>query len=140
MYGTLADMVGRYGLEEITARSDRANTGELDEAIVSAVLADASSIADGYLRTRYSLPLMEPYPRELTSQVCAIARYLLWQDAASERVETDRDNAMAWLRDVAAGKVNLAIDTPRSLARETDAMIDAPAPAVSDSDMKAFLG
>jgi len=140
MYGTVADMVGRYGSEEITARSDRVNTGELDEAVVSAALADASSIADGYLRTRYTLPLTAPYPLDLIRQVCALARYELWQDAASERVETDRDNAMAWLRDVAAGKVNLAIDTPQSVAFETGAMIEAPQPAVSDADMKAFLG
>ncbi|HBY38461.1 MAG TPA: DUF1320 domain-containing protein, partial [Alteromonas sp.] len=56
-YCTTNDLIDRFGESELIALSDRDNTGSVDAQVVSAAIADASALIDGYLGGRYALPL-----------------------------------------------------------------------------------
>jgi phage gp36-like protein len=119
MYAPLADLIDRYGeraLRQLTDRGDVAAEA-VDTALVERTIADASALADGYLRARLGLPLAAP-PPALKLQVAAIAYHLLHGDRPTEESRKGYEGALAWLRDVAAGKVRLADEAPTPAAGE----------------------
>lgn len=114
MYATVADLIARYGEDELTrlTAAPDADPYVVDEAKAAVALADASATIDSYLRPRYRLPLAI-VPEILRRDTCALARYELHH--GSDRTPTDqvkaaRDEVMAWLRDVAAGRAQLDLD------------------------------
>ena len=107
-YATLTDMTTRYGESEIIEQTDLTGSGIINPAAVALVLADASALIDGYLASRYSIPLATP-PDLLVSLCCDLARYALYVDAAPDVVVSRRDQAIAALRDIAAGRLRLDV-------------------------------
>lgn len=107
-YATQADLEARYGVDELVKLTDRAEppAGVADGETVARALADASNLIDGYLAGRYTLPL-SAVPALVATWCAQIARYLLHVHGAPERVEADYRDAIAQLRDVAAGKLTL---------------------------------
>lgn len=73
---------------------------------ITQALQDASALADDYLRARYTLPLAG-LPRTLVLNVCDIARYYLYDDAATDAVTARYNQALTWLKNVASGTVTL---------------------------------
>ena len=67
---------------------------------------DAASMVDGYLSTRYTLPLLS-VPSIVTGWTADITRYKLWDEAAPEEVRRRYEYAIGQLRDLAAGKLSL---------------------------------
>lgn len=110
-YASVADLVARYGEDEIIELTDRVNAGAVDAAAAAAALADAEAEADAHLGARYPVPLAAAPPL-LVGIVCAIARYRLWADAASERVRDGYTDARRQLEGIASGKISLGIDAP----------------------------
>lgn len=81
---------------------------------IDRALLDASAYADDFLRGRYTLPLAGT-PRTLVLAVCDIARYYLYDDAATEIVTSRYKDAMAWLIKIANGSVSLdGVEAPAS--------------------------
>lgn len=79
--------------------------------------AAAAGRIDSCLRGRYLLPLDNPYPAEVIDAECAIAAYLFLSNrgfdpeaGANQNIVLRYRDAVAWLRDLAAGKVNLAVE------------------------------
>ncbi len=107
-YATLSDLVARYGEEEIAQRTDRFGAGAVDPAVAQRALSDADAEIDGYLASRYKLPL-PTVPPVLARIACAIARYRLWEDIASERVRQDYEDARRFLESLAKGTVSLGL-------------------------------
>lgn len=108
-YATIADL-------KQLALTARAVEGVLDADINAALLA-ASSVADTYLAARYAdaLPLTT-WPSALRQNVCKIAAWNLMcaigfnpNDGAHVALQLNHDAALRWFRDLAAGKVTLAI-------------------------------
>lgn len=106
MYTSQADMEDRFGAEEMIQLTDRTGTGVIDVAVLDRAIADADAEIDGYLASRYQLPLAET-PPALTRIASDIARYLLYDDAATDSVSDRYDNAVKFLRSVARGDVSL---------------------------------
>lgn len=107
-YATQQDLVDRYGLDEIVQLTDRTGTGQVDATVVARALADADAIIDAYVGLVTTLPLSSVPPR-LSQAACVIARYSLWQDGHPDRVRLDYEDAIAWLRDIAAGRASLGL-------------------------------
>ena len=105
-YATRTDLEQRYSVDEIAQRESALPDGAIDRA-----LADADALINGYLVGRYSLPL-SPVPASLPQVASAIARYDLLGDAVTERGRNDYKDAIAWLRDVQAGRVLLQDASP----------------------------
>lgn len=132
-YILIPDLLTRFGAEELAQVSDRGTprlvTAELltaaaadvdmsgwgaaDVEAVGKALAnlgqaieDAQSAIDGYLLGRYGTPMATP-PAVVKRLACDIARYYLYDDHATETVQKRYDAAIAFFRDVSAGKVSL---------------------------------
>lgn len=108
-YATQQDLIDRYGDTELIQLTDENRVGAIDATTVARALADADAEMNGYLAVRYTLPLAST-PLVLTRFACAIARYLLHDQAATEQVEKDYKNALAFLKSVSEGKVDLGLN------------------------------
>lgn len=117
IYASQADMVERYGEQELIQLTDRNNTGAIDATVLDRALADASAEIDGYLASRYQLPLTT-IPTVLVRVCSDIARYHLHDDNIPDPVDTRYKSAVDLLRQVSLGRVSLGVsdtgDTPTS--------------------------
>jgi phage gp36-like protein len=79
-----------------------------------AALLRAGDLIDSYIRGRATLPLASPYPGEIVRCNVIIAAYDLMQFRGYNPDEFDAgfraryEDCLAWLRDLSAGRVNLA--------------------------------
>ena len=76
--------------------------------MVAGALADADEVINSYLGRRYDLPLATT-PAALKRVAADVARFLLYKDDPTEAVQNAHDGALAWLKDVSAGKAVLDI-------------------------------
>lgn len=106
-YATQADMVERFGHEELAQRTDRFEGLTIDEVVLGRALADADAEIDGYLATRYALPLART-PAVLVRLACDITRYQLFGDKVPDSVRQRYEDAVGVLKRLAAGSVQLA--------------------------------
>lgn len=108
-YATLEEF-GKFGLPGVA-------TSGLADADLNDAIAGASATADSYIANRgYSLPLTV-WGQDLTRAVCQIAAWDVLvhlrgvnpEDAGHAAIAKGRDDATAWLRDVAKGVANLSV-------------------------------
>lgn len=123
-YATRLNLEQRYGTDELEQRESMLSAGAVDQA-----LQDADSRINGYLASRYSLPL-SVVPDDLPQVACALARYQLLGDAATERARKDYEDAMAWLKDVANGRVKLQSDVVQAVDNTREVVMFSGAEAV----------
>lgn len=105
-YATLADF-DIWGLPPT-------NTAGLDPTMIEGHLSSASRLADSYIGARgYALPLTQ-WGEDLRSAVCRIAAFTVLvsrginpDEPMIQATSKSRDDAIAWLRDVAKGIANL---------------------------------
>lgn len=107
-YATLDDLIERAGADEIRRIADRDRDGVPDPEVVAAALDDAGNQIDGYVGTKYSLPLAS-VPAIVRTWAVAIARYVLHRNGPPDHVETDYKDAIASLKDVARGLIALPV-------------------------------
>lgn len=119
-YATPSDLIARFGEAELIQQTDLEGTGAFDPDTVERALNDATARINGYVSSRYTLPLAA-VPDLLVSICCDLARYLLYVDAVPDLVKTRRDDAVAALRDVAAGRVHLDVGAAGDDAAPTTA-------------------
>jgi len=118
-YCTAQDMIDRFGEPELLQLTDRAGVGVIDDQALGLAINDASAQIDGYLAGRYELPLAT-VPTILVSLACDLARYQLYDIRATDSVEKRRDDAIAYLKDVATGKVSLGLSSGGVAATPSD--------------------
>lgn len=122
-YATEADLVLRFGAEEIAAISQTTLEGGIDSARVLRVIEDTDATINGYLASRYTLPL-STVPPIVVNFACDIARYRLTTLPTDEMRNRFKD-AVRWLELVAKGDLSLGVDAGGS------------APAASEGGAKA---
>lgn len=127
-YCTQADLVARFGESELIANSDRADAGTVDAAVVAGAIGKASDLIDGYIGARYALPLAS-VPSLLKGFCEDLARHFLYTVERPKNVDDARDAAIAYLKDVAAGRASLGAAVP-----------PAPAPAGASGTEILFEG
>ena len=83
----------------------------IEATTVTQALISASAVVDSYLRSRYQLPIVSSSP-DLTRVTVAIAVYDLLSrrgfnpDGSDENVRLRYNDAIGWLKDVAAGRAS----------------------------------
>lgn len=107
-YCAKADLIARYGAQELAQLTDETAAHSADDAEITAACDEATSLIDGYAAARYTVPL-SPVPAMVKSWACAIARRLLWKDRAlpDSAVAIAHDEALTALREVAKGVLRL---------------------------------
>ncbi|PTW61426.1 phage gp36-like protein [Breoghania corrubedonensis] len=109
-YATQQDLIDRFGADELIQLTDRLSVppAAIDADVVARALSDADALIDSYLRKRYALPL-DPAPPVLVKIASDLARYNLYDDGADKDgpVVRAQGSALAWLRDVSKGLIEL---------------------------------
>lgn len=139
-YLLATDLLTRFGAEELAQVADRglprlvtaelltaaadgtdmsgwaaADVESVGKALanIEQAIEDAQSAIDGYLSGRYGTPMATP-PAVVKRLASDVARYYLYDDHATETVQKRYDAAIAFFRDVAAGKVMLGPEAQAS--------------------------
>lgn len=105
-YASLADLIDRAGQTEILEVADRDDDGTPDAGVVEAALIHAGNIVDGYVATKYQVPLTV-VPDLVRTWTVSISRYHLHRYGAPDYVAQDYKDAITALKDVAAGRITL---------------------------------
>ncbi len=140
-YCTPQDLIDRFGQNEV-AQLAPSLLGQVDTVRVQRACNDAGDMVDGYLRPRHTLPL-SAVPTILVKLSAAIARFELHLGGdrqPTDQVRQDRDQAIAFLKDVAAGKADLGITSTGAEPVEdaTAVRFKAGSPGVFDADLGAY--
>ena len=139
-YAVLQDLVDRAGEIELLQVADRDDDGVADASVVAAALTAADQVINGYLGTRFAMPLSTVPPIVRTWAV-SIARYGLHRDGAPDHVVRDYKDAMAALRDAGAGGLSLpGLDGSQPAAGQIGAVTsDGPEPVFGRDNLAGWL-
>lgn len=134
---TQQDLIDRFGEDEITQLADRDRDGTIDADVVTKACDDATAEIDGWLYGRLTLP--ETVPQEVVRRACDVARYLLYDDRASDQVRERYEDALTWLKDVAAGRVTIPGALPPLEEAGTGTVAVVGSPTVFTDDQFARM-
>lgn len=138
-YCSPQDVIDRFGEDELLSLTDRLGLGVIDNTVLTQAINDASALMDGYLASRYQLPLTHA-PATLKPLCCNIARYYLYDEQASEQVAKRYDDAVKFLKAVASGDISLGVDAIGTKATSTDLAELQSAGSVFDrNNSKGFI-
>lgn len=165
-YAAPINLIDQFGAEEIAQRADRgtprlvtaemlavaaAGGGLVDYTpeeqaatlaaleVVNARLLDAESVINGYLATRYTVPLAA-VPRLVTMIACDLARYALYDDIVPTTVADRNKNAIKQLEAIAKGLISLGVDTSGNRPAANDAaQISSVTPAFRRTETGGFI-
>ena len=107
-YSTQVDLLNQVTETELIQLTDDAGSGAIDAVKVTRAIADADALIDSYAIGKYDLPLV------ITDRVRALSVNLAIYELEKRRRRIREDtrqayeDAMAFLKDVAAGKASLA--------------------------------
>ncbi len=110
MYVTAAAMIRKFGEREIIQLTD--NEAPYQEVInydkLNAAIEEANSEIDGWLQSRYTLPLQD-IPPSLVNIACHIARYHACTQAITENdpIKIRYDDACKKLKSISKGEMGL---------------------------------
>jgi phage gp36-like protein len=121
--------------KDLTELTDDDNTGQINAAIVTAALEEASGRVESYCRQRYVTPLQQS--DDVKSLTLDITVYLLFsrrrETTIGETVQQRFDQAIAFLKDIAAAKASL--DQP-STALQPQISLGGPTISKKDRELR----
>lgn len=109
-YITGAEYIAKYGRIETTRLTDEQKTGEYNSAKLDEALADGASYIDGFVGSRYGLPLTSTPPL-LKNINGVLAREILHKTNPTDEVKRQADIARSNLLQISNGKIALPVDT-----------------------------
>ena len=140
-YCTPTALAERYGDRMLVALTDRGSvaTGAIDAMVVARAITDTDAMIDGYLASRYGLPLSE-VPALLVDLALQIAIWKLHVAAPDPKIEADYKDALRTLRDLATGlvRLNLAGAEPQPKGGSGVLFTETERPMTSKS-LKGFI-
>lgn len=114
-YTTADNLLDKYGAQlliNLTVKNPTGEETEPDSTVINREISRVDGLIDGYLRSRYALPLSE-IPPELAgyAEDMAIARIYgcMPERTTPEDVTRAAKEAVAWLRDVQKGLASLSV-------------------------------
>jgi phage gp36-like protein len=137
-YAVQADLVERFGEQEIIQLTDRKGIGVIDEDVLARSLQDADAEIDGYIGGRVTLPLTS-VPKILVGYACDIARYKLYADDPTENVRNRYKDAIRFLELVGQGKLSLGVTTDNEpVVTAGGVKSSSPCPVFNDRTLAGF--
>ncbi len=116
-YATQNDLLNQLSEAELVQLTDDAGAGAVDTTKVDAALAAASATIDAYAGARYALPLQTAEKVKQLSIDLAIYELEKRRRRLREATVAARDAALAFLRDLAAGRA--VLDQPPGAQPQT---------------------
>ncbi|RKY70046.1 MAG: DUF1320 domain-containing protein [Candidatus Latescibacterota bacterium] len=126
-YCTLTDLKEAIDERELLQLTDDANAGAIDQTRIDQMILDADSEINGYLGSRYSVPMVPVLPIIIKYSV-DIAIYNLYsrRQGPPEHRETRYKNAIRFFEQVAAGKITLGANDPNPTVTAGAPLISKP--------------
>lgn len=120
-YASKQAMIDRFSLDELVQLTDRATppAGVLDDVVLGAALDAADAEINGYLQTRYALPLVS-VPLIISNLALHMSRYNLYDDQPSDHVETRYKDTIKTLKAISTGVVRLGLDALNKTTKQTN--------------------
>lgn len=107
-YAVQADLVPRrLTQQELVQLTNDTGENTVDAANVTAILTEASAVVDSYCRERYTIPLQSSEQVKGLTLDIGVYKLFLRRRRVTADIEKAYENAIAFLRDVAAGKAGL---------------------------------
>lgn len=143
VYATRADVViAAGGTARLLQIADQDADGKEDTDLVDAALIEAEGLINSYVRKKREVPLPAPIPDVVRTTTASMAVWVLKRnrDALTEADAILQEQRIAWLENLAAGKVDLGINpAPPASPHNQPAATDRPtAKAVSRENLKGF--
>ena len=122
MYSTQSDIENRIGSNRLIQLTDLDGDGSADSVVVTAAIEKADAQIDSYLRTRYSLPMsaVPTVVRELSVDLAVYALHQTRRETMSDRDHESYEDAIEFLKNVAAGLADIDLDFPEDSAEQRD--------------------
>lgn len=138
-YIVKADVLEQLPEETLVQLTDDEGIGAVNDTRVNAAIDDAEGEADGYLSTRYSVPL-SPVPGVVKKFCADIAIYNLFsrRDTMPPEREKRYENAVKFLSNAAKGLVSLGANAPEPSSSANGADIESSARTFSRDKMEGF--
>lgn len=107
-YSTQADIAKLLTPAQLVQLTDDNADGAADAAVITEAIAEADAEIDGYLGSRYTVPV-SPVPTLLRNFSVAISLWKLYgrRSLVNERRRQEYEDAIAKLKDLAAGRMVL---------------------------------
>lgn len=109
-YLTGEEYVAEFGREETVRITDESRSGTIDAGKLARALNNATAFVDGYIATRYTVPLAS-VPAAIKGIVAALAREELHKTRPTLAVTEAADRARSQLKDYSAGRAVLLLPT-----------------------------
>jgi len=125
-YATLEALIKQYGLDAVLLVADRDQDGDIDADVVEDALTAATSEIDSYVGVKHRLPL--PQVPDVLVRVCGdIALYRMSSEGGqlTEDKRQRYEDAVDYLKRVAAGTASLGLPTPPDQESSGDAFFEA---------------
>lgn len=140
-YTTQAELEERFSTRMLISLTDRSDppSGVIDASVVQQAITNAEAVIDGYLASRYALPMADVPP-----QIAKIALHLTIYDLhvyqADPKIEADYKDALRMLKDIQDGVLRLPIAgvTPRQTGESGVRTTDRDRPMTEDN-LKGFI-
>jgi len=140
-YCTPQDIIDRF-TESVVLRLTNTGNSELgaeDTARIQDAVDEAQAEVDSYVMMRHTLPLPS-VPASLKSATVDLAVYRLvlrrgYDQEADSEFRLARNDAIDWLKQLAAGRASLGVQSP---AKDMGAEIDSADRVFSRDGMKVF--
>ncbi|AUZ85850.1 gp436 family protein [Methylophaga nitratireducenticrescens] len=137
-YCTQQDLIIRYGQDELIELTDKQNLGQMDMDVISSAIADADSVIDGYLSSRFTTPI-QPVPRSLLRIACEITRFYLYENGALDEVKDRYEKSLRMLKDIAEGKMSIGITAQGEKTPSKNTVVMTSGGNVFNREDKGFI-
>lgn len=119
-YAAKTDLDAHFGVDQVLIAADRDGDGVVDTGVIEAAVLKASEEIDSYIGVKYTLPLVST-PNILLAWCCEITMYKLSAESGSltDEKRTRYRDAVAWLKDVSAGRATLGVSESVAVADDT---------------------
>ncbi len=106
------DLLAQVSEDQLLQLTDDDKVGEIDATKVDQAIAGAEAEAESYINVKYRVPVAAPIPQRVKDLCVDIAVYRLYKrrQSAPDKVLKAYDYAIAFLKDVAAGRATLGIE------------------------------
>lgn len=113
-YIVQADLLSQLSGAQLIQLTDDNKTGVVDTDKVTRAIAEAEAEVNGYIATKYSVPVASPVPDLVKQLAIDVAIYRLYRrrQRVPDDVRTAYEDAVKKLEGIAKGLVTLGIEPP----------------------------
>lgn len=139
-YIVQADLIEQLSVSKLIQLTDDEKLGVVNTDRVNRAIAKAQGVVDGYLQSRYTVPLAAP-SELVKGWMIVLVKYELYQrrDQISESLEAAYKAAMGQLRDVQSGKLLLGVEPlPSASSQASSGAVYGPARIFTRDALEGF--